>query len=147
MSTLALGQVPNSFSSGETISSSKINANFSFLADTMSRGKIASTMMCKNSYITNKGVTNMVEGDLISKPEMVFANCFNDNISLTKYDYVCDVGYSNYDSNGDVYCTAGESNKYVISSSELIQNGWFMHNAVNVTGCCNQYWFYKVTFD
>ena len=35
LSTLAFGQVPNTFSSGETISSSKINANFAFLADSI----------------------------------------------------------------------------------------------------------------
>ena len=40
LSTLAFGQVPNTFSSGETISSSKINANFSFLANAMGSGNI-----------------------------------------------------------------------------------------------------------
>ena len=37
LSTLSYAQVPNSFSSGETISSSQINANFSFLADAVQR--------------------------------------------------------------------------------------------------------------
>ena len=48
LSTLAFGQVPNTFSSGETISSSKINANFSFLADAMGSGKLEAMMICKN---------------------------------------------------------------------------------------------------
>jgi hypothetical protein len=37
LSTLSYAQVPNTFSSGETISSSQINANFSFLADAVHR--------------------------------------------------------------------------------------------------------------
>ena len=48
LSTLAFGQVPNTFSSGETISSSKINANFSFLANAMGSGKLEAMMICKN---------------------------------------------------------------------------------------------------
>ena len=37
LSTLSYTQVPNTFSSGETISSSQVNANFSFLADAVHR--------------------------------------------------------------------------------------------------------------
>ena len=44
LSTLAFGQVPNTFSSGETISSSKINANFSFLADAIKNDNITAQM-------------------------------------------------------------------------------------------------------
>jgi hypothetical protein len=47
LSTLSYAQVPNSFSSGETISSSQINANFSFLADAMGRGKVAAIIFCQ----------------------------------------------------------------------------------------------------
>ena len=45
LSTLSYAQVPNSFSSGETISSSQINANFSFLADAMARGNVNDMMI------------------------------------------------------------------------------------------------------
>ena len=38
LSTLSYAEeVPNTFSSGETISSSQVNANFSFLADAVHR--------------------------------------------------------------------------------------------------------------
>jgi len=37
LSTLSYAQVPNTFSSGETISSSQVNANFSFLAGAVHR--------------------------------------------------------------------------------------------------------------
>ena len=147
MSTLALGQVPNSFSSGETISSSKINANFSFLADAMARGKVTSMMMCKDSHIVNKNDTNMVSGDLITNPEIVFENCFTDNITLTKYDYVCLPTFLNYDNNGNLFCTSGLENRFVVSSSELIQNGWLMQNVINIQNSVIQYWFYKVSSD
>ena len=46
LSTVAFGQVPNTFSSAEKISSSKINANFSFLANAMGSGKIDAMMHC-----------------------------------------------------------------------------------------------------
>ena len=46
LSTLAFGQVPNTFSSGETISSSKINANFAFLADAMVKGNVIDIIYC-----------------------------------------------------------------------------------------------------
>ena len=48
LSTLSYAEeVPNTFSSGETISSSQINANFSFLADAMGRGKVAAIIFCQ----------------------------------------------------------------------------------------------------
>ena len=48
LSTVAFGQVPNTFSSGETISSSKINANFSFLANAMASGKVTAMKLCES---------------------------------------------------------------------------------------------------
>ena len=51
LSTLSYAQVPNSFSSGETISSSQINANFSFLADAMARGNVAAIIYCNKGPI------------------------------------------------------------------------------------------------
>ena len=53
LSTLALGQVPNTFSSGETISSSKINANFAYLADSIKNGEISAMMICQSSGYNN----------------------------------------------------------------------------------------------
>ena len=47
LSTLSYAEeVPNTFSSGDTISSSQINANFSFLANAMARGNVTAMMVC-----------------------------------------------------------------------------------------------------
>ena len=52
LSTLSYAEeVPNTFSSGDTISSSKINANFSFLADAMARGNITAMMWCSGGFV------------------------------------------------------------------------------------------------
>ena len=49
LSTLAFGQVPNTFSSGETISSSKINANFAYVASAIKNDDITAMMVCGKS--------------------------------------------------------------------------------------------------
>lgn len=49
LSTLAFGQVPNTFSSGETISSSKINANFAYVASAIKNDNITAMMVCSLS--------------------------------------------------------------------------------------------------
>ena len=53
LGTLSHAQVPNTFSSGETISSSQINANFSFLADAMARGNITAMMACSEMGVSD----------------------------------------------------------------------------------------------
>ena len=45
LSSLAFGQVPNTFSSGETISSSKINANFAYVS-AIKNDNITAMMVC-----------------------------------------------------------------------------------------------------
>ena len=56
LSTLAFGQVPNTFSSGETISSSKINANFAYLADGILKDNVTAMMVCQAEGFTESGV-------------------------------------------------------------------------------------------
>ena len=63
LSTLAFGQVPNTFSSGETISSSKINANFAYLADAMVKGNVNNMMFCKSIFVVNRNEKNMSRYD------------------------------------------------------------------------------------
>ena len=145
LSTLAFGQVPNTFSSGETISSSKINANFSFLADAMARGDLKKMMFCKSKYVVNSNEKNMSRYDQLTNIEVVFGNCFTDNVTKEKYSFVCDPHYINFDTSGNAVCENGSSNQYVISSSELINQGWIMHNVVLTSH--TEYWFYKVSAD
>ena len=56
LSTVAFGQVPNTFSSGETISSSKINANFAYLADGILKDNVTAMMVCQAEGFTESGV-------------------------------------------------------------------------------------------
>ena len=56
LSTVAYGQVPNTFSSGETISSSKINANFAYLADGILKDNVTAMMVCQAEGFTESGV-------------------------------------------------------------------------------------------
>ena len=147
LSTIAFGQVPNTFSSGETISSSKINANFSFLSDALSKGNVTSMMMCKSAYVVNKDDSSMASDDQILNPEMVFGDCFSDNVTFTQYSYVCLPMNINFDDSGNLYCSSGSYNKFIISSKELIEQGWLLQNTAVITSSKIQYWFYKVSSD
>ena len=49
LSTLSYAQVPNTFSSGETISSSQINANFAYLANSIKNDEVTAMMVCTSS--------------------------------------------------------------------------------------------------
>ena len=154
LSTLAFGQVPNTFSSGETISSSKINANFSFLADAMGNGNITAMMHCGGEV----GVVDMDNfdndvGEVYTNPQVAYSNCMStDNTSFIGTSNLCLFPYYRYDSGvGGFFCSSYEglkSNKrnlitsktlldenWILSQSIFMQEGWF----VNV--------FYKVSSD
>jgi len=75
LSTLAFGQVPNTFSSGETISSSKINANFAYLADAIKNGEIEAMMICRDSGMLNE----KIDGTWNLNTKFVCANCSASN--------------------------------------------------------------------
>ena len=49
LSSLSYAQVPNTFSSGETISSSQINANFAYLANSIKNDEVTAMMVCTSS--------------------------------------------------------------------------------------------------
>ena len=78
LSTLAFGQVPNTFSSGETISSSKINANFSFLANAMGSGNITAMMHC-GGEVGVVDMDNLVNdvGEVYTNPQVAYSNCLS----------------------------------------------------------------------
>ena len=130
LSTLAFGQVPNTFSSGETISSSKINANFSFLADAIARGNVDAMMVCQNY------------GKETNTDEFTFGKCSaSDNSSFNTSgngwrDYV---GYSKTES----YMTL----------SDVLSEKWILHNTFGISrqNSTNNplilFFFYKVSSD
>ena len=72
LSTLALGQVPNTFSSGETISSSKINANFAYLADSILKDNVTAMMVCRDWGIANN--VDFVFGRCSATDNTTFSN-------------------------------------------------------------------------
>ena len=94
LSTLAFGQVPNSFSSGETISSSKINANFAYLADAMAKGNVEAMMICQDFGSNSSG---LVFGHCSSKDNST------QNLSTCGWTmFNSNTGYENYMSLSDV---------------------------------------------
>ncbi len=87
LSTLAFGQVPNTFSSGETISSSKINANFSFLANAMGSGNVTAMMFCGARGFIDIENSNIQQNDSFVKPDVAFAKCLtSDNVCLSSFN-------------------------------------------------------------
>ena len=54
LSTLSYAEeVPNTFSSGDTISSSQINANFAYLANAIKNDEVTAMMVCNRSGLYN----------------------------------------------------------------------------------------------
>ena len=95
LSALAFGQVPNTFSSGETISSSKINANFLFLADAMARGDIVAIMKCEKEVVISEGNPDYTASSYqlgFPNPTIAFTVCFSTDNQTTFFE-------SNYCSN------------------------------------------------
>ena len=135
LSTVAFGQVTNTFSSGETISSSKINANFSFLANAIKNDNITAMMIC-----TESGVHN----------EMYFyGNCFSTNSEI----FTNDVDLKNrkkYKTNYGVYTQnwelANANDNYLtdnaISLSDLFTKKWILYRSTVSPPIINDGYFY-----
>ena len=87
LSTLSYAQVPNTFSSGETISSSQINANFSFLADAMARGNVTAMMMCKELGIADFDNPDITQGEAFITPTLAFYQCLAPDNTTLVYDF------------------------------------------------------------
>jgi len=155
LSTLAFGQVPNTFSSGETISSSKINANFSFLANAMAGGNVAAMMHCS-------GVVGMIDLSnaqidaftVYSNPKVAYSNCHStDNTSFIESSNLCSFNYYYYtDGQGGFACQSSSNANLkwahnLITAQSLLEDKWlfsgvsFRDNShfVNI--------FYKVSSD
>ena len=153
LSTLAFGQVPNTFSSGETISSSKINANFSFLADAMGSGKIDAMMHCAGEVEMIDLSNNQISAyEGYTTPKVAYTNCHStDNTSFIESSKFCKFDYYQYSSGNSRWeCTSSNASKWgynLITAQSLLENKWifsqfsFKDNShyVNI--------FYKVSSD
>ena len=137
LSTLAFGQVPNTFSSGETISSSKINANFSFLADAMGNKNITAMM----HFGGEVGVVDMDNldnevGDIYNDPQVAYSNCMStDNASFIGTSNLCLFPYYRYDSGvGDFFCSSYQglktNKRNLISSKTLLDENWILSQSI-----------------
>ena len=137
LSTLSYAQVPNSFSSGETISSSQINANFSFLADAMARGNVKAMMVCRQLGLADFDNPDITEGEAFITPTLIFSGCLApDNTTLVDDFNICSLGASL--SSG--YCDYPEQIVRSITANELIANQWLLHLEIS-----NYYLFYKIS--
>ena len=145
LSTLAFGQVPNTFSSGETISSSKINANFSFLANAMAGGNVTAMMACRGIHIGDTQNLVITHEEEFISPQILFSKCLApDNTTLSNING-CVLGYSLENGN----CYSGGSKKRSIFSKDLIENGWVLSYIDKWGDGENNiyYYFYKVSSD
>ena len=138
LSTLAFGQVPNTFSSGETISSSKINANFAYLADSIKNDNISAMMVCASSGYTST-----------TPKKFYYGNCF----STDNTEFTINNGIRLYLSYYGTYTTYVVPDNY-IEFKDLFNNKWILFdskvNPVIVSSdvyVIQKHIFYKVSSD
>ena len=118
LSTLAFGQVPNTFSSGETISSSKINANFAYVASAIKNDNITAMMVC--------GMSGFYGDDFYfsrcsSTDDQSFQDIAIKNI-LQKKDSTSMSEWSITNSKNSISLTNVFNNNWVLFDSKIIMN-------------------------
>ena len=109
LSTLSYAQVPNSFSSGETISSSQINANFAYLANSIKNDEVTAMMVCTSSGY--------------NESKYYYGNCFSTD-NTTFNTNAIELNFSYYQS----YLTYVSPNNN-IEFKELFNNKWILYNS------------------
>jgi hypothetical protein len=139
LSTLSYAEeVPNSFSSGETISSSQINANFSFLADAMGRGSVKAMMACSEMGVSDLDNPSIVNGDDFITPIITFTSCLSpDNTTVLETIQTCTFESFRYG-----FCISPNPQNNAIKSTDLISKGWLYIEYESGTGL---YLFYKIS--
>ena len=147
LSTLSYAQVPNSFSSGETISSSQINANFSFLADAMGRGNVKAMMVCMGLAKVDLDNPNISSGDEYQNYNSVFTNCISsDNTTFHSEHKLCRFNTADRTTCDDPLHGAGTP---FITWNETIEQKWFLHLVDRGSSSASTYqgiyYFYKIS--
>ena len=142
LSTLAFGQVPNTFSSGETISSSKINANFSFLADSLAKGNLTAIIHCfgSASIIDLDNLDNWTQYATFTNPSVAYNNCIStDNVSFISNAKTCPIGYFDFLTYECEWPPS--SHNQLVSINEIFSDNWIQYsNSGHII-------FYKVSSD
>ena len=104
----------------------------------MQSEKITAKMICNNYGFIDLENSDLVHGDQFNSPDIVYVSCLtNDNTSL-KSMTVC--GYQSVNSG---WCYQPSDYNRSITSTDLINNGWFLH----LLNHQNHYIFYKVSSD
>ena len=152
LSTLAFCQVPNSFSSGETISSSKINANFSFLANAMGSGNVTAMMHCTgNTGVIDEGYPNRMTSEKYENSKIVYSYCHStDNTTFQPSHSGCVLkGFQHDDGVGGFYCQSSYARtfKSFITAEKLLEEKWILAQIINYEDTVSFKVFYKVSSD
>ena len=141
LSTLAFGQVPNTFSSGETISSSKINANFAHLANAIKNDDIIAMMVCTNSGKLNENIN----GAMSFNTEFVYFGCYSTDEEQFEKSVVNQL-YPN-DLIGN---SSNNSSTEFIRLKNLFVNKWILYESYMLErsgSIIQNHIFYKVSSD
>ena len=136
LSTLSYAEeVPNTFSSGDTISSSQINANFSFLADAMARGNLTAMMQCSDRGYIDLDNQNILTGEEFLNHNPAFVHCISTDNTTFHEQNTCRFSFTNTST-----CVAVDwSNAKSITWKETIEKNWLLHLSDGV------YYFYKIS--
>ena len=115
MSTLAFGQVPNTFSSGETISSSKINANFSFLASAIKNDNVTAMMVCNFSGI--------------SGGKFYYSGCYSTDDQVFETVTISTQAISKMQNSDSTFTLYKQNSTNSISLKNLFDNKWILYDS------------------
>ena len=146
LSTLSYAEeVPNTFSSGDTISSSQINANFSFLADAMARGNVKEMMVCTGLGTVDLDNENITTGDEYVNVNSVFIGCLStDNTTFYTEHHVCIFSTTNTST-----CNLYSASTPFITWKETISQKWLLHLIDRGSNSSSIYqgiyYFYKIS--
>ena len=152
LSTVAFGQVPNTFSSGETISSSKINANFSFLSNAMAGGDVTAMMHCRNVRMIDVENISRTYGEAYTNPTVAYAYCHStdNSTSFIPRSNICKMRYMNYEDTTGWLCSSYqgmEDKKSLITAQTLLNEKWILSQSIFVYDDNVINVFYKVSSD
>ena len=108
----------------------------------MENGNITAMMYCAERGFIDLENTNPEQNDSFTKPEVAFGKCItSDNITLQDMK-ICGKYSLIYN-----YCDNPIVQERSISSQNLIQNGWFLHEKEKINDSYTYFIFYKVSSD
>ena len=108
----------------------------------MGSGNVTAMMFCGARGFIDIENSNIQQNDSFVKPDVAFAKCLtSDNVCLSSFN-MCGKYSALYG-----VCDAVTNYQRAISSHNLIQNGWILHDIESVDSSNKYYIFYKVSSD